>query len=117
MFSSCCFLAHIIYLSLRGQEAGWEMNEQQSGGRRRLDNDAVLSVPAPGPCRMKAQAGGPTAAASGSELTVLACAPQGCRSPTQIRRRHSRLVQRRLTGGESFHMWSEISTLLSLQLL
>lgn len=42
------------------------MNEQQSGGRRRLDNDAVLSVPAPGPCRMKAQAGGPTAAASGS---------------------------------------------------
>lgn len=29
-----CFLAHIIYLCLWGQEASCEMNERQSGGRR-----------------------------------------------------------------------------------
>lgn len=33
--SACCFLAHIVYLCLWGQEASCEMNErQQSGGRR-----------------------------------------------------------------------------------
>lgn len=50
-----CFLAHIIYLCLWGQEASWEMNEAGANIKIMM----LFCLPRPGaPPPMKEEAGG-----------------------------------------------------------